>query len=143
MERLTGRTDKGFAYLAGVRPDEQAVDSEYPNTLNCILESFERLAAYEETGLAPEEIAALKARLDNAIELPCKVGDTVYIYEREFSTGEWVGITENIVTTITLNAGEKPRFKLTNTNGTYLIEAFGKSIFLTREAAEKAKEVQE
>lgn len=47
MERLTARNDAGLAYLVKVKPDEQAVESSYPNTLKAILESFQQLAAYE------------------------------------------------------------------------------------------------
>lgn len=57
MKRLTARRiDNGLAYLVGVRPNEQEVDSPYPNTLRCILDCFQRLAEYEDTGLMPEEI---------------------------------------------------------------------------------------
>jgi predicted nuclease with TOPRIM domain len=68
MDRLTARNQAGLAYLVNVKPNEQAVDSEYPNTLRCILESFKRLAAYEDTGLTPEEINALKSGCDTMIK---------------------------------------------------------------------------
>ena len=48
--RLTARTENGCAYLVNVKPDEQEVDSPYKNTLQCILDCFERLAAYEDIG---------------------------------------------------------------------------------------------
>ncbi|WMI81825.1 hypothetical protein [Anaerotignum sp. MB30-C6] len=86
MERLTERNERGFAYLKNVKPNEQDVESPYPNTLRCILDCFEQLAKYEDKGLTPDEIkqlqtenASLRARLDKAVELPCKVGDTVYM----------------------------------------------------------------
>lgn len=60
MERLTDRTEKGHAYLVNVKPDEQEVDSPYKNTLQCILDCFERLAAYEDTGLTPGDIKDLQ-----------------------------------------------------------------------------------
>lgn len=57
MNRLTTRrADNGLAYLVGVKPNEQEVNSPHPNTLRCILDCFERLADYEDTGLTPEEI---------------------------------------------------------------------------------------
>ena len=60
MDRLTARrNDNGLAYLVGVKPNEQEVESPYPNTLRCILECFQRLAEYEDTGRDPNEIAAL------------------------------------------------------------------------------------
>ena len=45
-----------MAYLVNVKPDEQDVESSYPNTLRCIVDSFERLAAFEDSGLSPEEV---------------------------------------------------------------------------------------
>jgi hypothetical protein len=49
MERLTARSVKnGLAYLIKVKPDEQEVESLYPNTLNAIFESFQKLAEYED-----------------------------------------------------------------------------------------------
>ena len=49
MERLTARSVKNnMAYLVKVKPDEQEVESPYPNTLNAIIESFQRLAEYED-----------------------------------------------------------------------------------------------
>lgn len=56
MERLTAIAPNGMAYLVKVKPSEQEVESPYPNTLNCILESFKRLAEYEDTGLTPDDI---------------------------------------------------------------------------------------
>lgn len=106
MERLTARTEKGLAYLVNVKPDEQVVESPYKNTLQCILDCFDRLAAYEDTGLTPEEVIACKhalmgrgiakitefegISLDRLEEIcnaerdgrcytpPVKIGDTVY-----------------------------------------------------------------
>ena len=90
MKRLTKRRpDNGLAYLAKVKESEQDVESPYPNTLKAILECFDRLAAYEETELTPEEIIDLKAdakaiqiagleimqerdTLEKALELACK-----------------------------------------------------------------------
>ena len=48
-ERLTARSPKNnLAYLVKVKPNEQAVESSFPNTLHCIQQAFERLAQYEE-----------------------------------------------------------------------------------------------
>jgi hypothetical protein len=45
--------------------------------------AIDRLAAYEDTGLAPAEVAELaKAKADGRlVVLPCKVGDTVFTIE--------------------------------------------------------------
>lgn len=63
MDRLTDRNQLGLAYLKNVKPNEQDVESPYPNTLQCILESFNQLATYEDTKLTPAEIEQLKAEL--------------------------------------------------------------------------------
>ena len=125
-------------------------------------EAANRLAAYEETGLTPEEINdlasvreispeaeyAINKHADSIIErldkllaqtdddvrlrelaeadkdgrlvvLPCKVGDTVYILRRTFCGADVVGETELWWTDI---------------------PQIGKTVFLTREEAEKALE---
>jgi molecular chaperone GrpE (heat shock protein) len=57
--RLTARSPKNnMAYLANVKPNEQVIESSYPDTLKCIMECFEKLAQYEETGLEPDTIEA-------------------------------------------------------------------------------------
>ena len=66
MERLTNRTHDGHAYLVNVKDDEQEVECKSENTAQCILDSWERLADYEDTGLMPEELAALKERTADA-----------------------------------------------------------------------------
>ena len=53
-DRLTNRTHDGHAYLVNVKDDEQEVECKSENTAQCILDSWERLAAYEDTGLTPE-----------------------------------------------------------------------------------------
>lgn len=64
MDRLTARrADNGLAYLVGVKPNEQEVDSPHPNTLRCILDCFQRLAEYEDTGLTPGNITYQTAQL--------------------------------------------------------------------------------
>jgi RNA polymerase-binding transcription factor DksA len=66
FERLTARSPKnGMAYLVNVKQNEQVVESPYPNTLRCIMDSFNRLAAYEDSGLSPDEVQELaKAKAD-------------------------------------------------------------------------------
>jgi hypothetical protein len=66
MDRLTARSPKNnMAYLVNVKNDEQEVECKYPNTLRCILDSFQRLAEYEDTGFTPEGVINLKATLWN------------------------------------------------------------------------------
>ena len=66
VERLTARTHDGHAYLANVKDDEQEVECRSRNTAQCIMDSWERLAAYEDTGLSPADIATLTARAEAA-----------------------------------------------------------------------------
>ena len=66
MERLTARTHDGHAYLANVKDDEQEVECRSRNTAQCIMDSWERLAAYEDTGLSPADIPALTVRAEAA-----------------------------------------------------------------------------
>lgn len=97
-----------------------------------------RLAAYEDTGLEPEEVltalemADLFAALRKLNEyqeaeaegrlliLPCKVGDVVYITGSKYRAGRW----ETWV-----NTG---KFRLSD------LEKLGKTVFLAREEAEAA-----
>ena len=67
MDRLTKRTPEGHAYLVNVKSDEQEVDCASRNTAQCIMDSWERLAAYEDTGLSPADIPALTARARDKI----------------------------------------------------------------------------
>lgn len=60
MERLTARNAKGMAYLVNVKPNEQEVDSPHPNTLRCILDSFNHLAEYEDIGLTPDQATQMQ-----------------------------------------------------------------------------------
>jgi hypothetical protein len=60
MERLTARSPKNnMAYLVKVKRDEQDVESPYPNTLKAIIECFQKLAEYEDTGQTPVEVKRL------------------------------------------------------------------------------------
>lgn len=119
----------------------------------------DRLAAYENTGLMPGEVAELQAllqgceskksaewvRLQELAEadkagrvmvlpgLPCKLGDTVWCVTR-------IGIMERAITSF-----EKNRYGdyAVTYGAAFRIEDFGKTVFLTREEAEeKLKEVQ-
>lgn len=128
------------------------------------LRNRENLRAYEDTGLTPEEFQSYAVFLQDLIGnqkasealdrfrwlaeadkdgrlvvLPCKVGDTVWSsldgakYARECKV-DFVNIG-NVGTTFVLSAknGLREQYGVTAT-------AFGKTVFLTREAAEKALE---
>lgn len=113
-------------------------------------EVWERLKAYEATGLTPEQCANAKNIIESAfsddtskaerirellqadaagrvVVLPCKVGDTVY---RIFNPQG----REPVISTHTLMSVD------------YIVRwlnKFGKSVFLTREAAEAALEAKQ
>ena len=163
MERLTDKRE------ADARREEyeRRLANGYPR--NIPEERFLRLAAYEETGLTPESVEALKlsmmgkaileikefdglpidrlrelAKADKAgrlVVLPCKVGDTVWItgsvrrlYSekvRTFFCGNpsyGRGMADNSVQMIRTTGCDIP------------IREFGKTVFLTREEAEKVLE---
>lgn len=79
---------------------------------------------------------------NGVIMLPAKVGDTLYITNEELNI-----IDEETVRTFFIGHpsynGDMPRLKMIRTNKHDIpIEKFGKTVFLTKEAAEKAlKEV--
>lgn len=131
-----------------------------------LVEQFLRLAAYEDTGLTPEEVSALikdwsdlctvigecggidrlreLAEADKAgrlVVLPCKVGDTVWI------TGSVRRLYSEKVRTFFCGDPSYSRgmadngVKMIRTTGCDIpIHEFGKTVFLTREEAEKALE---
>jgi len=147
MERMTKR-ENGHVYYP--RCFEEPCGGMGCLTEDCgfKVEICERLAAYEDTGLEPDEVNALQKdwsdlctvigecggidRLRELAEadkdgrivvLPCKVGDTVYRLQYiEQTPGRFVvGVAEI-------------KFAL------LWLEAFGETVFLTREEAEAALE---
>ena len=136
MERLTARTEKRLAYLVNVKPDEQVVESPYKNTLQCILDCFERLAYYEDL----EEQR-------QCVVLPFPIGTKVYIVVRHgvlhgkilenvvcgYSENEWQG---------SINKGKDSRFVICH-NSYNMPSAYElRDVFLTcAEAEEALKEV--
>lgn len=114
----------------------------------------DRLAEYEDTGLTPSEVAELaQAKADGrVVVLPCAVGDTVYVDKRILFEG-WrtEGVTAKIavgkVVSFRKNGNGvflKIRFTLESMEGSlpymrsYAVSAIGKTVFLSREEAEKA-----
>lgn len=149
MDRLTERNKLGEALLS-------ANLNEKYEPLELIDILLDRLAAYEDTGLSPEELDNLcrqmsKIRtslgfktLDDVYELvneerlvllPCKVGDTVYWIKGE-------AILEVLIQWFETNAygwcacGTYPPLS----TPTFQFADFGKMVFFTREEAEKALE---
>ena len=159
MERLT------YSMLRD--SENQAYESEYRReTL------LHRLAAYEDTGLTPEQVAELaeKVRDGRLLVLPCKVGDTVYAIadcadilkdcDDDYYTGTGAitcpfekdcefeecddanrRIFETYVRSIYKDKDEPVNIFLDKiVDRQFYPSDFGKTVFLTREAAEAALE---
>ena len=135
---------------------------------------WERLKAYEDTGLTPEEVERSKLEIEagcvkaiartygidinrlrkfaeadrdgRVVVLPCKVGDMVYAIVQVFGRGGvYHKITEKKITGI----GGNTMNKVWMVNRENCLEdrfspsEFGKTVFLTREEAEKALQEME
>lgn len=170
MNRLTIRNSDG-AWDVPLRNDD---DGAYIPSQEII----DRLAAYEDTGLEPEEVEACKVALmgkslaeieeiegisvermkdlakaeaeDKLLVLPCKVGDTVWAFGYLPTSSRYV-----------IYCAEVKEFRLREKHfgrGIYVLlepvdfrgrrkeygkDDFGKTVFLTREDAEKALEVMD
>ena len=127
---------------------------------------YGRLKAYEDTGLTPEEIKApftedtminlaaqaLGVEADSICEiaeadkdgrvvvLPCKVGDVVYGFHNNRQTilpmvVKWIETNADRWTVAAQYTPMAPKF--------YKLSDFGKTVFLTREEAEKALQEME
>ena len=129
-----------------------------------LYEIANRLAEYEDTGLEPEKIAFLKNVVDDAFsdkpeftehirELlraekdgrlvvpPCKVGDTVWIKGDKFPAEiEEIRITDDGVYFAYVEYDKGYEETEVWDNGEFTLSDIGKTVFLTREAAEKALE---
>ena len=126
---------------------------------------YGRLKAYEDTGMYPESVEALKLSMmgkaiseitefdglpidrlrelteadkdGRLVVLPCKVGDTVYFRTYDCNGTVDLGIQPHKVTAIVGRAIVSGRY----TDAVLLPGQYGVSWFLTREEAEKALEV--
>lgn len=162
MERLT--FEGNFCDIAQCR------ELPCPYDGNCTQkEVWERLKAYEDTGLSPQACAnareieetlsgcdysisrmveLIKADKDGRVlVLPCKVGDTVYMIERFFDIDN--GVCDEICARKVIGHGGNNLNKLWLIgsggicNVSIFVSEFGKTVFLTRAEAEKAlREIQ-
>lgn len=123
----------------------QQLIEDYPNIRKALL-------AYEDTGLTPEEVTAMRHTLDEyhkvadpllraqadgrVLVLPCKVGDVVYGFHGEKTilpmVAKWIETNTDGWCVAVQYAPMAPRF--------YRFSDFGKTVFLTSEEAEKALE---
>lgn len=120
-------------------------------------EVWDRLKSYEDTGCEPEQIAKAKDALEYAygnadriielaeadkdgrvVVLPCKVGDTVYRIVRDADPH----ITRDEVRNMYFADDMTLCIEMVG-GRIILLEKFGKTVFLTREEAEKALEAME
>jgi hypothetical protein len=104
--------------------------------------AINRLAAYEDSGLTPEEVQELaQAKADGRlVVLPCKMGDNVYFLLQELD-GKWYVSLPHCITEIGTRGFWTSAFPLEKPNAMDDFTSwseFGKTVFLTREEAEKA-----
>lgn len=121
-----------YTYFDGGKWRMRVGDAEYSG------KETERLAAYEETGLEPEELAQAKKK-GRLVVLPCNVGDKLY----DVTLGE---VREKIVVSLSMFVPESVNHlvihaeNFRNAVTSYELQDVGKTVFLTREAAEAALE---
>jgi hypothetical protein len=130
MDRLTMTSDKGGVALA--------FDLDItckPSEAQKILRLAERVKAYEDTGLTPEEVVELaESKQDGrVVMLPCKVGDDLYWIDDEDKSNPVVRLQKRGVREILLG-----RNKLWIGDGDCLDEVGTQYCFLTRSEAEAA-----
>lgn len=108
-----------------------------------IAKAFDRLAAYEDTGLEPEELAQAQAKKKGRlVVLPCDVGDKLY----DVTLGE---VREKIVISLSMLLSKSVNHlvihaeNFRNAVTSYELQDIGKTVFLTREAAEAALKERE
>ncbi len=110
----------------------------------------QKLGQYEDIG-TPEELAALKAenealrkQLETAVQLPCKVGDTVYWLYAKGATGWYNDIRVCKVSSISISEHYiEIHSERTSLNDTNFWGRIGDNVFLTKESAEaRLKELQ-
>jgi hypothetical protein len=145
MERLTEHWGEGHL-------DIWVKDHDYVSAAH-------RLAAYEDTGLTPEQCESAKVIIESAfsddtskterirellkadksgcvVVLPCKVGDVVYGFHGEKTilpmVAKWIETNTDGWHIAVQYTPMAPRF--------YRFSDFGKTVFLTREEAKKALE---
>ena len=156
MERLTNKHEAD----AQREEYERRLANGYPR--NIPEERFLRLASYEDTGLTPESMEALKlsmmgkaileitefeglpierlkalARADRegrVVVLPCKVGDTVYV---SYGEGYRPCVVDRIHVLSKNEVQIRARYPTTETLSVSASD-FSKTVFLTREEAKEA-----
>jgi hypothetical protein len=150
IKRLTERDEYGNADIIGVDSAELQLNLEF-DELNRVTDALNRLAAYEDSGLTPEQVHELaKAEAEGRlVVLPCKPGDVVYavsgcLFYRDdsapYTPCEVVvikktkrGVIMHLRPLCEDSAG-------TRYHRWFGLSSIGKTVFLTKEEAEKALE---
>lgn len=118
-----------YTYFDGGKWRMRVGDAEYSG------KETERLAAYEDTGLEPEELAQAKKE-GRLVVLPCSVGDPVFM-----GTGRYkiTGYEEDVCDGFYIGRDGVLQVKAQNYNGNHgTYGVIGQTAELTREAAEAA-----
>jgi len=132
MEKLTEYVDGKYIRIKGTKSLYPKNERDGAPLSNAIA----RLAAYEETGLEPEELAQAKKK-GRLVVLPCDVGDKLY----DVTLGE---VREKIVISLSMLLSKSVNHlvihaeNFRNAVTSYELQDIGKTVFLTREAAEAA-----
>ncbi len=153
IKRLTERDEYGNADIIGVDSAELQLNLEF-DELNRVTDALNRLAAYEDSGLSPEEVQkmALAQKEGRLVVLSCKPGDVVYavsgcLFYRDdsapYTPCEVVvikktkrGVIMHLRPLCEDSAG-------TRYHRWFPTTCIGKTVFLSREEAEKALEGSE
>ena len=147
IERLTGANHKelGFhtyigaknPYSAALTLGELLLDNTNPKyrPREILNDVFDRLAAYEDSGLSPEEVQkmAMAKAEGRLVVLPCKVGTRVWVI------GQDCDLCHDMYTEEPCLFGDcEYRKVIESVFLPGMTDEFGKTVFLTREEAEKA-----
>lgn len=132
MEKLTEYVDGKYIRIKGTKSLYPKNERDGAPLSNAIA----RLAAYEDTGLEPEELAQAKKK-GRLVVLPCDVGDKLY----DVTLGE---VREKIVVSLSMFVPESVNHLVIHAEDfrtaitSYELQDIGETFFLTREAAEAA-----
>lgn len=127
MTRYTARDSHGKAYFAGcVQEVLEQIAGQRDRRSEWIDEIADKLAEYED--------AEEQGRL---IKLPCKVGDRVFVVERDevkaYTVNHFTIIKNGVYAYLVISYSEKSIVG---------VDDFGKTVFLTREEAEAEKKAR-
>ena len=148
MERLTTEIGRTVCFTKGKFPPTSCAEMDAADVRECM----EALACYEDLGLKPaqirtvdnlyaakcREVANLQKQLENSVKMPCAYNDTMYWIVRGHIREVWFK-------GIRCDYGYKPQIICryidnlkTKETAICEVDQIGKTLFLTRDAAEKA-----